>query len=307
MSDPTSPATLKFGNIELAINPSNDEHAQAFVPTWDDHHEFDADLLESLAVGLALDMPVLVVGPTGCGKTSTVRNLAAAVNQPVRRINLHGDVRSADLVGEKALEVDAESGESVTEWRDGVLPDAWRNGYWLLLDEFDAMPPHVAFILQAALEGGDLVLADNHGEVIPRHPNTRIIATANTIGRGDESGLYTGTNVLNEATLDRFSVVEVDYVGKAQEEAILVARTGLAKAEAKKLVEAASEIRSALKRGDCYATLSTRRLVAWGLFAKALGSVEKAYGMAVRNKLAGEDREFFDGVMQRVIGFTPKQ
>lgn len=297
-------ASLKFGNVEIAVRGDLPPEAAPFVPEWDDHHEFDEGLLESLAVGLALDVPVLVVGPTGCGKTSTVRNLAAAVSQPVRRINLHGDVRSADLIGEKTLEVDKASGESITEWRDGVLPDAWRNGYWLLLDEFDAMPPHVAFILQAALEGGDLVLADNHGEVIPRHPNTRIIATANTIGRGDETGLYTGTNVLNEATLDRFSVVEVDYVSEKQEAKIVHTRTGLALKEAEKLVKAATEIRSALDRGDCFATLSTRRLVAWGRFAVALGSVQKAYGLAVRNKLSPEDREFFDGVIQRVVGIA---
>ena len=292
---------LKFGNVEVAVREGLAPRDVMFVPDLDEHHEFDEGVLETLATGVSLDVPVLMVGPTGSGKTTTVRNLAAALGQPVRRINLPGKVRAADLLGEKVLEVDEATGEVETTWRDGVLPDAWRHGYWLLLDEFDAMPAHVAFVIQSALEGGDIVLANNHGEAVPRHPLTRIIATANTIGRGDETGLYSGTNVLNEATLDRFCVAEVGYLSPKSEATVLVRRTGIKRTTAHKMVDCARQVREALDRGDCYATLSTRRLVAWGRFAVAMGSVEKAYRLTVRGKLGDEDARFFDGIVQRAL------
>jgi cobaltochelatase CobS len=232
----------------------------------------------------------------------------------VRRVNLFGDIRSADLLGEKTLE--AIDGESVVVWRDGPVAEAKRRGYWLLLDEMDACPPNIAFVLQALLEPGNpLVLAANNGEVVEQEvdgPGLRIFATANTLGRGDSTGIYAGTNLLNEAFLDRWLVHAVSYLSADAEVAVLV-RAGLPNAFAKKLREAAELVRAGFDKGETTATLSTRRLVAWARLSAAFststpwlapgGALRVGYQLALENKLPAEERRFFGGVMQRVLGW----
>lgn len=298
---------LKFGGVVLPIHETHGD-TEHLIPGWDDGFAPNKETLAALAAAVKLDLPVLLHGPTGCGKTSSVMLLAAALNRPVRRMNLNGDVRSSDFLGEQTL-IEGESG-AVVAWRDGVVTASMREGSWLILDEFDAAPASLALTIQAILEKGHvLTLSANGGEVVRPHPDFRVFATANTIGSGDESGLYAGTNRLNEATLDRFVAVECDYPTKKVEANVLVEKTGIAREAAALMVEVANEVREAFNAPSplTSATFSTRRLLAWAALSQTMGDPVIAYAYAVADKLGKTERAYVGGVAQRVTGWNVKR
>jgi cobaltochelatase CobS len=311
-------AKLKFGVAELQIRDldSMDEYDRAFVPEWDEKYQPDDSIFEAVAILAQESMPGLLVGPPGCGKSTGVRALASLINQPVRRVSLNGDLRTSDFVGTKLLMVDPATGQTVSGWRDSVLPDAMRRGHWLILDEFDSCPPEIGFILQSVLEPDRiLTLTDNYGEVLVAHPQFRIFATANTIGKGDDAGIYAGTHVLNEATLDRFCVIECNYQDSAIETKIVHERSGLATFYTKQMVATAILIREGFKKSECTCTMSTRRLVSWATFADRYmagttsepdrkRAIAKAYKMAIGGKLGPEDAKYVAGVIQRELAIN---
>lgn len=298
---------FKVGSVELFMRSELSAYDLQFVPIFDEDWvvgDREKDQFELLAAAIAADENALLVGPTGVGKSTGVEQLACAVNQPIRKVNLHGDIRAADFVGEKIVDVDPQGGEQVVVWRDGILPEAMRRGHWLLLDELDGAPPHVLFVLQAVLEPArKLVLTGNHGEVVKAHPAFRFIATANTIGKGDDTGLYTGTNILNEAFLDRFGMtITVGYPIPSVEKAILVKKTEIDSETAAKMVKIAGQVREAGDKEEVYCTLSPRRLIVWARFSKTLG-VKRAATVTVLNKLGKDDRAVVAELIQRTFAF----
>lgn len=296
---------FKIGVARLRMRTDLSEADQLHVPAHDPHFVVgptERERWEFTAIGIESCENVLIVGPTGCGKSAGVLQLGAACNQPVRRINLHGEVRAAHFVGDKTVNVDPESNQAIVEWEDGILTDAMRKGHWLILDELDAAPAHVLFVLQAVLEKGMRLVLPT-GEVVKAHKNFRLIATANTLGRGDDSGLYNGTNMLNEAFLDRFGIViQADYPSAKTEQDIIVDRTGLNKGDAELMVKVAKDVRKALQTETVYCTFSTRRLIAWADKAVRLGDVKRALPIAVTNRLSDEDAKFIQGLVQRYWG-----
>lgn len=318
---PAEPSTSKngpyfFGAAQLMGRVNLSERDRALVPLHDEQWEMGERtkvIWEGIALGLQLRKNVMLVGPTGAGKTAAVMELASVLDQPVRRINMNGDVRVADFVGEMRVDVDAESGEAVTRWVDGVLTTAMREGHLLLIDELDAAPPQILFVLQPVLERGipKLLLTSNGGEVVVAHEHFRVVATANTLGKGDDSALYAGTNVLNEAFLNRFGIsMTVNYPDQAMETKIVTSKSELDEKVVTTMVKLATEVRQAFAAGTCFSAFSTRQLIDWAELSRMLKTasgkpdVRRAAEMAFLNRMPKDDRSFVENLVQRHFGGT---
>lgn len=298
---------FKFGIARLTMR-DNDDYSQRFVPVHDEDwtlEEPEREAIDALALAIEDNENVLIVGPPGIGKSTLAKELGAITNTPLRRLPFRGDMRVSDLVGAKTLSVDAASGQSIMAYELGVLPDAATRGHWLLIDEIDAGPPEVMFTLFPVLEAERslYLTADHGGHGVKFDPRFRVIATANTLGWGDESGLYAGTAPMNEALLDRFhTVIMMGYPDAASEKRRLIQVTGVSAEVAEKMVGAAGKIREAQQRDTMASSFSPRRLLMWARKAVRMGDPLRAARYTVTNRLPREDALFVNGIIQRFFG-----
>jgi cobaltochelatase CobS len=269
------------------------------TPKTDPNYYFNPEILAVVLYAIQnQNMKLLLVGPTGSGKTSIAEQVAARLNRGFYRINFDGDITRADLVGQWVLTVKNEM-----HFQYGILPKAMREGAVLVLDEWDCVNPSVGMVLQSMIEGKPLTITET-GEVIEPHPDFRLIATANTVGQGDDTGLYNGTQPQNFATLDRFTVVEhVDYPTQAKEKKILTQTTGITDDDVlDKLTRTAKLIREAFVKQEIRATMSTRTVVNAARLMLDWGSPKRAYTLGFLNKLTTEDQNVCLEVIQRIWG-----
>jgi cobaltochelatase CobS len=222
-----------------------------------------------------------VEGPTGCGKTDAVKQIHAQLGRPMKRVNANGDITAANFVGSKQVDVTTGS-----FFKHGNLPLAMRGGYTLLIDEIDYMPPNIAAVLNPVLEGARELYLPETNEHIVAAPGFCIFATANTGGKGDSSGVYNGTEVLNTAFLDRFAVkLKMDYLDAPSETEMLLKRfSHQGEAKLHRFVLAAREVREQFKNGVLPVTLSTRKLIELFEMEAALG-MKEAVNCAILNWL----------------------
>lgn len=258
------------------------------VPPVQARYCFHQDVTETILAGFAHNRRVLIHGFHGTGKSSHIEQVAARLNWPCVRVNLDGQVSRMDLIGKDAVSV--RNGLQVTEFQPGILTWALQNPVALVLDEYDAARPDVMFLLQRVLEQeGRLTLLDQ-SRVIAPHPAFRLFATANTIGLGDPTGLYQGSQILNQGQLDRWDMtVQLNYIRAEDECAVVFSHfpqldTPEGRVLVRRMVQLAALTREAFIRGDLATVMSPRTVLSWADNYIIFGNLSRAFELSFANR-----------------------
>jgi cobaltochelatase CobS len=291
-----------------------DELAPAFsrrtahVPEIDSAYRFDPATTMAILAGFAENKRVIIQGRHGTGKSTHIEQIAARLNWPCVRVNLDSHISRIDLIGKDAIVL--RDGKQVTEYREGILPWAYQRPVALVFDEYDAGRPDVMFVIQRVLEAeGRLTILDQN-RVLPPHPSFRLMATANTIGLGDATGLYHGTQHLNQAQLDRWNIVtRLDYLPEEEEAAMVEARAPwMSNAEGRRIVlqmvRTAEQTRTGFQAGDVSTLMSPRTVICWAENYRSFGNLEYAFETAFLNRCDEAERATIAEYYQRAIGRT---
>ena len=277
----------------------------ALVPTIDENYIFDEETTTSILVGFKFNKKVLIQGLHGTGKSSHIEQVAARLNWPCLRINLDGHISRFDLLGKDSIVL--KDNKQVTTFKEGLLPWAIQNPVALVLDEYDAGRPDVMFVIQRILEvEGKLTLLDQN-KVITPHPFFRIFGTCNTLGLGDNTGLYSGTQNLNQGQLDRWNIFStLNFIEPAVEKKIIEGKLGKNKNKiADKLtsmIRLANLIRQAFSSSDLSVTMSPRTCILWAENFIIFGNLEKAFKLTFLNKCEINDKKIIIELYQRCLG-----
>ena len=280
--------------------------ADAYVPDLDPDYLFDRETTLAILAGFAHNRRVMVSGYHGTGKSTHIEQVAARLNWPCVRVNLDSHVSRIDLVGKDAIVV--KDGLQVTEFKDGILPWAYQHNVALVFDEYDAGRPDVMFVIQRVLEvSGRLTLLDQN-RVIRPHPAFRLFATANTVGLGDTSGLYHGTQQINQGQMDRWSIVAtLNYLPHDREVDIVVAksphyRDAAGRDIVSKMVRVADLTRNAFINGDLSTVMSPRTVITWAENADIFNDIAFAFRLTFLNKCDELERPLVAEFYQRCFG-----
>ena len=276
------------------------------VPDLDPTYVFDSDTTLAICAGFAKNRRVMVQGYHGTGKSTHIEQVAARLNWPMIRINLDAHISRIDLVGRDAIVL--REGQQVTEFREGLLPWALQHPVALVFDEYDAGRPDVMFVIQRVLETeGKLTLLDQN-RVIRPNPWFRLFATTNTIGLGDTTGLYHGTQAINQGQMDRWNIVAtLNYLPAAVEAQIVLAKSGEydnadGKATVEKMIKVADLSRQGFINGDISTVMSPRTVISWAQNAMIFGDVGFAFRVSFLNKCDESERTIVAEYYQRVFG-----
>jgi cobaltochelatase CobS len=274
----------------------------AYVPDFDPAYRFDPQTTRAILAGFKHNRRVMVQGYHGTGKSTHIEQVAARLNWPLIRINLDSHVSRIDLVGKDAIVL--KGGKQVTEFREGILPWALQRPVALVFDEYDAGRPDVMFVIQRILEAsGQLTLLDQNRVMRP-NPYFRLFATTNTVGLGDTTGLYHGTQQLNQGQLDRWSIVTtLNYLPHDAEVEIVHARLPeLDRAQISRMVRVADMTRNAFIAGDISTVMSPRTVITWGENTQIFGDIGLAFRMTFVNKCDELERPVIAEFYQRAFG-----
>jgi cobaltochelatase CobS len=280
--------------------------ADSHVPEVDPDYLFDPQTTRAILAGFAFNRRVMVSGYHGTGKSTHIEQVAARLNWPTVRVNLDSHVSRIDLIGKDAIVL--KDGKQVTEFRDGILPWAYQHNVALVFDEYDAGRPDVMFVIQRVLESaGRLTLLDQ-SRVIRPHPAFRLFSTANTVGLGDTTGLYHGTQQINQAQMDRWSIVTtLNYLPHDQEVAIVLAKAKQFNTEAgrktvDRMVRVADLTRAAFINGDLSTVMSPRTVITWAENAAIFDDIGYAFRLTFVNKCDELERSIVAEFYQRAFG-----
>ena len=305
MPDITVSARELFG-IDTDLKVPAYSVANPHVPDLDPDYLFDKATTLAILAGFARNRRVMVTGYHGTGKSTHIEQVAARLKWPCIRINLDSHVSRIDLVGKDAIVL--KDGKQITEFQDGILPWALQNNVALVFDEYDAGRPDVMFVIQRILEiSGKLTLLDQK-RVIRPHGAFRLFATANTVGLGDTSGLYHGTQQINQGQMDRWSIVTtLNYLPHDNEVDIVLAKAKHYKGKegrdiVNRMVRLADLTRNAFMNGDLSTVMSPRTVITWAENADIFQDIGFAFRLTFLNKCDELERPLVAEFYQRSFG-----
>ena len=283
-------------------------HRDSHVPDFDDAYKFDPQTTLAICAGFAFDRRVMIQGYHGTGKSTHIEQVAARLNWPMIRVNLDSHVSRIDLVGKDAIVL--KEGKQVTEFREGMLPWCLQRPMALVFDEYDAGRPDVMFVIQRVLEAqGKLTLLDQN-RVIRPNKFFRLFSTTNTIGLGDTTGLYHGTQQINQGQMDRWSIVAtLNYLSHDVEAEIVLAKapnygkTAEGRRQIAAMVRVADMTRNAFMNGDISTVMSPRTVMTWAQNAEIFaGDLALGFRMTFLNKCDELERPTVAEFYQRAFG-----
>ena len=277
-----------------------------FVPEIDDAYVFDETTTKAILAGYCYNRRVMIQGYHGTGKSTHIEQVAARLNWPCIRINLDSHISRLDLIGKDAIVI--EDGKQITMFKEGILPWALQNPVALVFDEYDAGRADVMFVIQRILESnGKLTLLDNN-KVITPHPFFRLFATANTVGLGDTSGLYHGTQQINQGQMDRWSIVSaLNYLPNNVELKIVLSKVPnfndtKGKEVVEKMVSLAELTRNGFIGGDLSTVMSPRTVITWAENTNIVEDLDLAFKLTFLNKCDEMERSIVSEYYQRCFG-----
>ena len=273
------------------------------VPVLDSTYKFDPDTTLAILAGFSHNRRVMIQGYHGTGKSTHIEQVASRLNWPTVRVNLDSHISRIDLNGKDAIKL--KDGKQVTDFQEGILPWALRTPTAIVFDEYDAGRADVMFVIQRVLEvDGKLTLLDQN-KVITPHPYFRIFSTANTVGLGDTTGLYHGTQQINQGQMDRWSLVStLNYLSVEAESTIVLSKvpnfnTDTGRKTIKQMVTVAELSRTAFMSGDLSTVMSPRTVISWAQNTEIFKNVGYAFRLSFLNKCDELERQTVAEFYQR--------
>ena len=290
-------------DLEVPAFSESSEH----VPVVDEDYRFDQDTTLAILAGFAHNRRVMIQGYHGTGKSTHIEQVASRLNWPCIRVNLDSHISRIDLIGKDAIVL--EDGKQVTAFREGILPWALQNPVALVFDEYDAGRPDVMFVIQRILEvEGKLTLLDQNKVIVP-HSHFRLFSTTNTIGLGDTTGLYHGTQQINQGQMDRWSIVStLNYLDHEAECEIVAGKVKeyASDDEGKRIISSMVSVadltRKGFVNGDLSIVMSPRTVLTWAQNAEIFGNVGFAFKLTFLNKCDELERPIVAEYYQRCLG-----
>ena len=277
-----------------------------YVPEIDKNYKFDKDTTLAILSGFSFNKRVLVQGYHGTGKSTHIEQIAARLNWPCIRVNLDSHISRIDLIGKDAITI--KDGKQITEFQEGILPWSIQNPIALVFDEYDAGRPDVMFVIQRVLEAeGNFTLLDKN-KVLKQHKYFRLFATSNTVGLGDTTGLYHGTQQINQGQMDRWNIVtSLNYLSLEKEMEIILAKNksynnSKGKEDIANMIKVASLTRKGFVSGDISTVMSPRTVMHWAennLIFKDLGY---SFRVTFLNKCDEVEKNIIAEYYQRCFG-----
>ena len=277
-----------------------------FVPSIDKDYKFDRDTTLAILSGFNFNKRVIIHGYHGTGKSTHITQVAARLNWPCIRVNLDSHMSRIDLIGKDSLVI--KDGKQVTEFKEGILPWSIQNPVALVFDEYDAGRPDVMFVIQRVLESeGSFTLLDKN-KVLKQNEFFRLFATANTIGLGDTTGLYAGTQQINQAQMDRWNIVSsLNYLSLEKEMEIIIAKNknynnSKGKEKVSNMIKVASLTRKGFIAGDISTVMSPRTVIHWAENTEIFKDIGYAFRVTFLNKCDDVEKKTIAEYYQRCFG-----
>ena len=298
--------TKEIFGIECPFKVCGFKSKNDHVPIIDKDYKFDPETTRAILAGFADNRRVIIQGYHGTGKSTHIEQVAARLNWSCVRINLDSHISRIDLIGKDSIVI--RDGKQITEFQEGMLPWAYQNPVALVFDEYDAGRPDVMFVIQRILESDSKLTLLDQSRVINPNRFFRLFATANTIGLGDTSGLYHGTQQINQGQMDRWNIVTtLNYLNNIEEEGIVLSKNKkLNNKEGKEIVRCmvstADLTRSGFTNGDISTVMSPRTVITWAENYLLFNDLEYSFKLAFLNRCDELERSVIEEYYQRSFG-----